>query len=286
EYSVYIAELEKDQKGVLDPNKLLSVLIYKNVYPKDFERLHRGEGSLAEILNLQDDLVKDGEVRCRKDITDLERQIEVADQQVSLGVQELRKIYAMALIEKLPENAECVHVNGFGWVSLRDFVKEEIFEQLLDSSNVTCIYQRGHQNIVNIKGWQYSVCLDKDYKQREIELEGKAVATRASITREILEIKLKMSELRSSKLNELLRLNPESARDLFGDFGKHGELARFLILEGYLDNSYYQYTSLFHKGRLSPNDNKFLIQIRSYIEPEPDLPIDNPKEVIAAMRNE
>jgi len=81
-------------------------------------------------------------------------------------------------------------------------------------------------------------------------------------------------------------LNPESARDLFGDFGKHGELARFLILEGYIDNSYYQYTSLFHKGRLSPNDNKFLIQIRAYIEPEPDFPIDNPKEVIAAMRDE
>ena len=55
------------------------MLIYKNVYPKDFEQLHRGEGKLAEILSLQGKLVKDSEVRYRKDIIDLEKQIELAE---------------------------------------------------------------------------------------------------------------------------------------------------------------------------------------------------------------
>ncbi|MEO9965493.1 MAG: hypothetical protein ABJF11_06885, partial [Reichenbachiella sp.] len=50
--------------------------------------------------------------------------------------------------------------------------------------------------------------------------------------------------------------------------------------------TYYQYTSLFHEGRLSPNDNNFLIQIRAYTTPEPSTQIDNPKEVIEAMREE
>jgi len=285
EYSIYIAELEKDQKGVLDPNKLLSVLIYKNVYPKDFEQLHRGEGNLAGILNLQDELVKSGEALYRKNILDLEKQIEVMDQQVSLGVHELRKIYAMALIEKLPEKTESI-MGGSQWIALCDIAKEGVLEQFLDVSSLQCFYNRGYHYNVDVKNWQDSVFSGKDYKQREVEVEYKAIDGRRRITLEILDLKSKIPELRASKLNELLRLNPESARDLFGDFGKHGELARFLILEGYIDNSYYQYTSLFHKGRLSPNDNKFLIQIRAYIEPEPDFPIDNPKEVIAAMRDE
>ena len=75
-------------------------------------------------------------------------------------------------------------------------------------------------------------------------------------------------------------------QEFFEEFGQNGELARFLLLEGYLDDTYYQYTSLFHSGRLSPNDNKFLIKIRAFITPEPDFPIDNPNEVIAAMRDE
>ncbi|MFT6389769.1 MAG: hypothetical protein ACJAXW_001974 [Candidatus Azotimanducaceae bacterium] len=39
-------------------------------------------------------------------------------------------------------------------------------------------------------------------------------------------------------------------------------------------------------GRLSPHDNKLLIQIRAFITQEPDFPIDKPEEVIAAMRDE
>ena len=42
---------------------------------------------------------------------------------------------------------------------------------------------------------------------------------------------------------------------------------------------------MFHSGRLSPNDNKFLIQIRAFITPDPDFQIDNAKEVIDAMRD-
>jgi hypothetical protein len=95
-----------------------------------------------------------------------------------------------------------------------------------------------------------------------------------------------MSTLRVAKFNELIRLNAAGVDDLFEGFGDNAELARFLIFEGFLDDTYYQYTSLFHSGRLSPSDNKYLIQIRAFINPEPDFQIDNPKEVITAMRNE
>ena len=95
-----------------------------------------------------------------------------------------------------------------------------------------------------------------------------------------------MASLRTTKLSELLRLNIERTNGIFDELGGDGGLARFLILEGYLDDTYYQYTSLFHSGRLSPNDNKFLILVRAFITPEPEFTINNASEVIAAMRNE
>lgn len=58
------------------------------------------------------------------------------------------------------------------------------------------------------------------------------------------------------------------------------------IRAGYLDDTYYQYTSLFHSGRLSPSDNKFLIRIRGFSNPDPNFQIDNAREVILAMRDE
>lgn len=50
EYAIYVANLEADDDNILDTNKLLAILIYKNVFPKDFDSLHRGKGNLAKIL--------------------------------------------------------------------------------------------------------------------------------------------------------------------------------------------------------------------------------------------
>ena len=61
EYAIYVANLETDGDNSLNPNKLLAVLIYKNTYPRDFERLHRGEGKLASIFDQKDALIADAE---------------------------------------------------------------------------------------------------------------------------------------------------------------------------------------------------------------------------------
>jgi len=88
------------------------------------------------------------------------------------------------------------------------------------------------------------------------------------------------------KFNEVIRENSEDLDELFSNFGDSRDLAKFLVFEGYLDDTYYQYTSLFHSGRLSPNDNAYLIRIRAFSNPDPDFQVDNAKEVIAAMRDE
>lgn len=286
EYAIYMANLETDGEKLLDPNKLLAVLIYKNVYPRDFEELHRGAGTLAEILNRKDKLIGHGEQRYRAEIAELERRFEVAERQTPLDLRELRQIYAMALIEKLPENPNRISLDQRTWITLPQLASHDVFEQFIGASRL--FYRNGQNQLkqVDISKLQSEVDSQKSYQQRKEEIETKADDNKNKSLRKIRDLRSKISALRTTKLNELLRLNADHMQGLFENFGESGELARFLVLEGYLDDTYYQYTSLFHSGRLSPNDNKFLIQIRAFVTPEPDFPIDNPKEVIAAMRNE
>ena len=286
EYAIYAANLETDGENLLDANKLLAILIYKNVYPRDFEQLHRGEGALAEILNHQDELIRHGETTYRNEIAELEERLNAAERQTPSDVRELRQIYAMALLEKLPANVASVSLDGRIWISLQQMVAHDAFEQLLDAPRLICRSVQGHQQQHNIPNLQNEVDSQKSYQQRKDEIESKATDSKNKSLRRVRDLKSKIATLRTTKLNELLRLNTDRVQDLFEDFGENGELARFLILEGHLDDTYYQYTSLFHSGRLSPNDNKFLIQIRAFVTPDPGFPIDNPKEVIAAMRDE
>ncbi|MNU94111.1 hypothetical protein D3C71_840650 [compost metagenome] len=286
EYAIYVANLEKDGENLLDANKLLAILIYKNVYPRDFEQLHRGAGHLAEILNRKDKLIRHGEARYRAEIEELEKRLEVAERQTPSDLGELRKIYAMAVIEKLPEGVIYVSLDQRTWIVLPQLVSHDAFEQLIEAPRLIHRNANNYQNWIDISKLQAEVDFQKSYRQRKEEIEIKGADSKNKALRQIQDLKLKMPTLRMTKLNELLRLNSDHIEEIFEGFEENGELARFLILEGHLDDTYYQYTSLFHSGRLSPNDNRFLIQIRAFVTPEPIFPLDNPKEVIAAMRDE
>ncbi len=286
EYAIYMANLETDGENLLDANKLLAVLIYKNVYPKDFEQLHRGAGTLAEILNLQDELIGYGEATYRTEIAELEKRLEAGEQQTPSDLRELQQIYAMALIEKLPANAVRVTLDRQTWITLPQLVTHDAFEQLIEAPRLFHRNAQNQQQPVDVSQLQSEVDSHKSYQQRKEEVESKVDNNKNKSLRQIRDLRSKIAALRTTKLNELLRLNTDRVQDLFENFEENGELARFLILEGHLDDTYYQYTSLFHSGRLSPNDNKFLIQIRAFVTPEPGFQIDNPKEVIAAMRDE
>lgn len=286
EYAIYMANLESDEENLLDANKLLAILIYKNVYPRDFEQLHRGTGNFARILNCQNDLIRHGEVRCRADIEELEKRIEVAEQQTPSDLRELRQIYAMALIEKLPAGASTVSNSRQTWIELPKLVDDDEFEQLIMASHLFVQFKNNYYGSVDISKLQTEVDSKKSYLQRKEEIESKLINNKKMMLQRVHDLRLKIPTLRMTKLNELLRLNADRVESFFKNFEENGELARFLILEGHLDDTYYQYTSLFHSGRLSPNDNKFLIKIRAFVTPEPSFPLDNPKEVIAAMRDE
>lgn len=287
EYAVYVSNLETDGDAILDANKLLAILIYKNVYPRDFEQLHRGEGALAEILNLKEELIRTSEVTYRTEIADIEMRLESAEKQTPTDLRELRQIYAMTLIEKLPPNVSSISLNQQVWIGLQQLCSQEVFEQFIKASRIHCQTNNYYnQQSIDISNLQSEVDPLKSYQQRKEEIERKAADNKNNILRQIHSLRSKIATLRTVKLNEMLRLNADRVKSIFNTLGGNIELARFLILEGHIDDTYYQYTSLFHSGRLSPNDNKFLIQIRAFVTPEPSFPIDNPKEVIAAMREE
>ncbi|PKR56843.1 DNA-binding protein [Thalassospira lohafexi] len=286
EYTIYLKNLDTDKENILDPNKLLAILIYKNVLPSDFEELHREKGKLAEILSRHDALIANAEHVYRSRILELERQMRDAEQQVFSNLEELRKIYAMTLIDKIPQGYASLEING-SWIDpMPSLWKQKGFDQIFEKQQARYRSRHNHFQFLDLVALQNEVNADKTYQQRKQEVEHKSDEFRNSASKDIRELRAKISTLRMTKFNELIRTDTEGTEELFEAFGESRELIKFLVFEGFLDDTYYQYTSLFHSGRLSPNDNKFLIQIRAFNNPEPDFQIDNPKEVIAAMRDD
>ena len=286
EYAIYVANLETDGENVLDATKLLAVLIYKNVYPRDFERLHRGEGHLADILGRKDELIAARERGYRLEIAELERGIEAAEQQAPKDVRELRKIYVMAIFDAAPDGTVSVGRTNRERIPLKNLADHESFADFIAAPNIFCRTIQNQLAQHDNSTLQHRVDPDASYAERVQSIERKADAQKKAAHQRIVHLRQEIKAIRTSRFNVLLQSSTQEIEGLFKDLGDGGDLARFLLLEGYLDDSYYQYTSLFHSGRLSPNDNKFLIQIRAFQTPEPHFPIDNPSEVIAGMRED
>ncbi|TRV25891.1 MAG: ATP-binding protein [Microcystis flos-aquae Mf_WU_F_19750830_S460] len=284
EYAIYVANLETDGENTLNADKLLAILIYKNVYPRDFEQLHRGEGNFARLLGRLDEFLAHSESTRKAEIAELERKMHIAERQIPSDLKELRRIYAMALVEKLPAETISVSIDGSSYTPITLLVGSEAFDQIIAAKTIVWRNVYNHMNRVDLSTLQHEVDAQKTYLQRKGEIEEKSEEKRSENLRRIRELRSQIASLRTIKFDELVRSGAERVTDLFNEFGDKGDLARYLILEGYLDDTYYQYTSLFHSGRLSPNDNKFLRQVRAFRTPDPGFQIDNPNEIIAAMR--
>lgn len=286
EYAIYIQNLEREGENDLDPNKLLAVLIYKNVMPKDFEALHRQKGALASLLGRYDELVE----RCESDLNDqisgIEDEISLAKKQLPKDILELERIYAMALVENLPTNHSQLRFNNKS-IPINQLSKREDLGQIITAASLaTAPHQNSGWTHFNVGDIEKLVDERLTYAERREEIAKKSTKFVGQSVKRTQELKSKISTLRVRPFSEAVRANPELADDCFVDLGDNKELMKFLVFEGYLDDTYYQYISLFHEDRLSPQDNKFLRKIRSFNTPEPDFQIDTPAEVIAAMRSE
>lgn len=283
----------KINSGKLNLNKLLAAIIYKNAYPQDFESLHHGTGMLYEVVQKRASIIseisttKDNEIeKLRLKLTDAEN--ETCDDQT-----ELIKIFWGHITSSFRE------INIIGIYASQELIYvEQIFEwdnfkKIFDESNV---HIQG-RTVNNSHERKYP--LSKSFKQLESEcspketfsnryknIKNKGAHVRLKANSDIERLKIEKAELPRLPLHSLLKINGYRIEEK-NPKEKNTEdlrLINYLIWNGHLDETYNSYISFFHEGRMSRNDWEYIVSIRDFRLPSPDMVIDHPNEVISEMR--
>jgi hypothetical protein len=71
-------------------------------------------------------------------LAELERELQSAEAQTPSDLKELRQIYAMALVERLPDPVVSVGLNSQTQIPLAKIVEHPAFEQLIEQQHVAC----------------------------------------------------------------------------------------------------------------------------------------------------
>ena len=242
EYIIYLSKINITE---LNEDKMLAMITYKNLFPKDFSELQFGRGFVHEVMSSKNKLIESLVKECEEKKQKLQGKITAIQEETLQSTEELD----IVLRERLDNTYDYEKQN-----QIKQFFNER--KKMLNESKDKGIsnLEREIQNL-DIKENNYRGYLLKDLITR------KNITTLFSV----------------SSANELGEPNnyKEVKRSNYFD------LLKFLIREGYIDETYCDYMSFFYEGGICANDKIYLRRITDQRGRAFDVPLVNPDVILS-----
>lgn len=251
----------------LNFNKLLALIAYKNIFPRDFSELQLSSGFVHTLFKKKKDF-RDSE------ISTIEQEIEGKKNLISRASnEELRNFNELDAIYFTTQH-EIVSIGGN---SLSNFsTRTEIINALREnpkSIKARNIYNNVHT--VSVQSDFEKLESIPEYLQRKNAINNKSSSAIEKFNSEIRQLKKNRDALKNKKLEKII--NKDNVDTIFstsytneiGEENKFEEikssayfpLIKYLIRNGYIDETYSDYMTYFYENSLSISDKIFLRSI-------------------------
>ena len=272
EFEIYKNKLTEK----LDRNKLLAILVYKNLFPNDFSKLNNNEGNLWNRINSKQDFINVQILKIEEEIKLINVEMKELEYLKVIDIKELRLIYLSQYLQKI-ENFNCFNINGVD-KSIDEMCEELNFDYLIENkATYSCFILYDHyNNRYNLRsnqaiGYQFEeieveVNENKTYKDRLEEINNWHLGKVNVLRKKIQELEKNKLKTRRSKIKDVLSniINPVSNSKNV----KQSKLINLLLRNGYIDEEYHDFMTIFYEGSLTKSDNDFLISVKSQVSSE------------------
>ena len=305
EYIIYKKKLPH-QASWFKKENLLAIIVYKNIFPEDYSltRLGLGQGVVHRII---ESLIKQ-----RNSI--YQNQMEQLDSEIQSQKDIIKKIYMNhlknddeleALYIKLPFNIynnDYIFEDGTKISDLN--TKELIFNLKKNKYKVKRSYYSN--DYINYKEYFDDLEHDYEYKNRREELKIIVDNKKLTLEEEIRKLEKQKLQLKSpNKISEIIKIKQANNITTDNIFKAHIDdqtedkqykseydklasscyfpLLRTLIIQGYIDENYNDYTSFYDEQGLPQNDTLFLRNINERILNDWQLELKKPEIVLKRL---
>lgn len=266
----------------LEQDKLFSMVVYKNIFPKDFSLLQRNQGYLFELLNSK-------EMRLEKRKTELKREIELLETKIVNAKEEQLndEIELYSTILKIPNGKEVIKVNGKSqsqFTSYSEFIKE-----LLDKDSKVVVFDTFYSAYNNYNSQEVTI----DYifpAKNSLEFQERLNNTKnkkliEKLEEDIKKIHEELVALDSKRLSELYQ-SATDIDDFKSNFRKEirnnpqFSIISFLVRNSYIDESYKDYLTYFYANTITIIEKEYLRNVISGRTNDPGIILHNMAEII------
>ena len=266
-----------NSKLSLSEDKLFAIIVYKNIFPKDFSLLQKDKGFVYQLFHQIDSLKQENLKKKAEKIEELKEKISSAEQEFCENKIELYSIFM-----KIPEGKDCIAVNGRfekDFSSRLDFIQEI----LSDNAKIVSYARNPYQSLKQETLSSIFPIEDSNFKERLNSLENKNRLEEFNNDLELL--RKKYEELKNEKLAKLINrdyfdniISSDSDYEYLKKDSKVS-LILYLIRNRYLDENYPNYINYFYANSLKKQDKEFIMAVRGEKRLDPDYGLVNIEEV-------
>ena len=260
EFDLYRNLLDKKLKK----EKLLAMILYKNLYPTDFSLLHQNKGVVYQTFfyapKIRNEILKDDWARSKE----IDSEIQAIFEETLRSIEELRAAIVGNLLKLWPGVGWEIYCNGYK-TNISSLFSEENIQHILKGKIyfISNGYNSSSRqpNLDEIKStlgesYKYSVRKKLIQSVANNKIENLRNERRAFID--------EIAAIEKYTLSDIAK----SDKDIFehvaipkGEEEKH-KVLKYLLEKGYIDEEYFFYISIFQEGRLTPSDQEFLLSIK------------------------
>ena len=278
EYLTYKATLSKLP---LESEKIFSMVVYKNIFPKDFSLLQKNQGYLFELLNSKEIALKNRREELNSKIKELEKKIEKADEE---QLNDEFELYGTIL--KVPYGRKVIKVNRkfeSDFSTRSDYIKE----LLADESEICSFdsYYNAHYNQNERNEDIDSVFPDintPEFQERLENIRNKKLIEK--LEKEIKKMNDELEKLDSYRLSDVYQ-HATAIDDFKSDFTEEirknpqFSIISFLIRNAYIDENYQDYLTHFYENTITVVEKEYLRNVISGRHNNYDISIKNFDEI-------
>ncbi|PXY94354.1 hypothetical protein DKK76_10745 [Frischella perrara] len=304
EYIIYKKKLPH-QASWFKKENLLAIIVYKNIFPEDYSltRLGLGQGVVHRIIeSLKQEKNTDNETETK--IKELDEKIQLKKEEIkNLETNHLENIDELdALYIKFPSKFYSDDYELVDGTTISALNRIELISSLKKNNYKI----NNYYNEIDCKQYFDDLEQDDEYKNRREKLNIILQNKKSTLEQEIRELKKQKLQLKSpKKISEIIKLkqaNNITIDNIFkahiNDQTEHEQykseyeklssscyfpLLRTLIIQGYIDENYNDYTSLYDEQGLPQNDMLFLRNINERILNDWQLELKKPEIVLKRL---
>ena len=253
-YNEFVIYYERLKKIDLDPNRMLALVTYKNLFPRDFADLQLNKGFVHAIFSNKEKFCCKEIERINNEIQELEERIKNSEDELAISSQEL------------------------------DDIRE-------------AKYKRAGGNFYSNPDESFTKWQKEQLPIRKQAVEDRAIDTQQLLEKQMKKLKKQKKRISGRSISQII--NRDNIDMIFqittmnelGDVTDYNQikkseyfnLLKYLIRNGYIDESYSDYMTYFYENSLTLNDKTFLRSVNDKKAKEYSYNLDSPLLVVSNL---